>query len=76
PEKKLQIIPIVEGLKPDCVVVVAYGKILPPEVIRYPPHGCINLHASLLPAYRGPAPIQRAIMAGEKITGNTVMFMD
>ncbi|MCX8164524.1 MAG: methionyl-tRNA formyltransferase [Aquificaceae bacterium] len=76
PEKKFQIIPIVEDLKPDCVVVVAYGKILPPEVIRYPPHGCINLHASLLPAYRGPAPIQRVILAGEKITGNTVMLMN
>ncbi len=76
PEKKSQIMPIVERLKPDCIVVVAYGKILPPEVINYPTYGCINLHASLLPAYRGSAPIQRAIMAGEKITGNTVMLMD
>ncbi|WPM32908.1 methionyl-tRNA formyltransferase [Hydrogenobacter sp. T-2] len=76
PEKKSHIMPIVERLKPDCIVVVAYGKILPPEVINYPTYGCINLHASLLPAYRGSAPIQRAIMAGEKITGNTVMLMD
>ncbi len=76
PEKKAQIIPIVESLKPDCIVVVAYGKILPPEVINYPRYGCINLHASLLPAYRGSAPIHRALMAGEKKTGNTVMLMD
>ncbi|MFN3264134.1 MAG: methionyl-tRNA formyltransferase, partial [Aquificaceae bacterium] len=76
PEKRKELIPIVESLKPECIVVVAYGKILPPEVIRYPAYGCINLHASLLPAYRGSAPIQRAIMAGEKKTGNTVMLMD
>lgn len=76
PEKKGQIFPIVEGLKPQCIVVVAYGKILPPEVIHYPKYGCVNLHASLLPYYRGSAPIQRAIMAGEKKTGNTVMLME
>lgn len=76
PEKKREIYPLVEDLKPDCVVVVAYGKILPAEVIKYPPFGCINLHASLLPAYRGSAPIQRAIMAGEERTGNTIMLMD
>ena len=76
PEKKAQIMPIVESLKPDCIVVVASGKILPPDVINYPRYGCINLHASLLPAYRGSAPIHRALMAGEKKTGNTVMLMD
>ncbi len=76
PEKKSQIFPIVEALKPQCIVVVAYGKILPPEVIYYPKYGCINLHASLLPYYRGSAPIQRTIMAGEKKTGNTVMLME
>lgn len=76
PEKKDQIFPIVEMLKPDCIVVVAYGKILPPEVLNYPRYGCINLHASLLPAYRGSAPIQRALMAGERLTGNTVMLME
>ncbi len=76
PEKKAELIPLVESLRPDCIVVVAYGKILPPEVIKEPPYGCINLHASLLPAYRGSAPIQRAIMAGEEKTGNTVMLMD
>lgn len=76
PQKKSELLPILEELKPQCVVVVAYGKILPPEVINYPTYGCINLHASLLPLYRGSAPIQRAIMAGEKKTGNTVMLMD
>ncbi|MDW8293784.1 MAG: methionyl-tRNA formyltransferase [Aquificaceae bacterium] len=76
PEKKSHIFPIVEELKPDCIVTVAYGKILPPEVINYPKYGCINLHASLLPAYRGPAPIQRAIMSGERQTGNTIMLME
>ncbi len=76
PEKKGDLLPILEELKPQCLVVVAYGKILPPEVINYPPYGCVNLHASLLPLYRGSAPIQRALMAGEKKTGNTVMLMD
>lgn len=61
---------------PDMIVVVAYGKILPPSVINYPKYGCINLHVSLLPKYRGAAPMQRAIMAGESETGVTVMYMD
>ncbi len=67
---------VLETLKPDCIVVVAYGKILPSEILRIPPYGVVNLHASLLPKYRGAAPIQRAIMAGEKITGNTVMLVN
>ena len=62
--------------KPDLIVVVAYGKILPKKVLDYPKHGCINLHVSLLPAYRGAAPIQRAIMNGDKLTGVSVMYMD
>lgn len=61
---------------PDMIVVVAYGKILPKSVIDYPKYGCINLHVSLLPKYRGAAPMQRAIMAGESETGVTVMYMD
>lgn len=61
---------------PDMIAVVAYGKILPPEVISYPKYGCINLHVSLLPKYRGAAPMQRAIMDGEAETGVTVMYMD
>lgn len=61
--------------EPEIIVVVAYGKILPPCVIEYPKYGCINLHVSLLPKYRGAAPMQRAIMEGESETGVTVMHM-
>ncbi|MBQ8719979.1 MAG: methionyl-tRNA formyltransferase [Clostridia bacterium] len=61
---------------PELIVVVAYGKILPREVLEYPQNGCINLHVSLLPKYRGAAPMQRAIMAGERETGVTVMYMN
>ena len=67
---------LLSEIAPDMIVVVAYGKILPPEVIAYPKYGCINLHVSLLPKYRGAAPMQRAIMAGERETGVTVMYMD
>jgi len=65
-----------ESIAPDLIVVVAYGKILPSEVLAIPPHGCINVHASLLPQYRGAAPIQWAILNGEKQTGITTMLMD
>ena len=61
---------------PDIIVVVAYGKILPESVLSYPEFGCVNLHVSLLPKYRGAAPMQRAIMDGEKETGITIMYMD
>ena len=64
------------NLKPDIAVVVAYGKILPKEIFDLPKYKTLNLHASLLPKYRGAAPIHRAIMAGEKVTGNTVMLID
>ena len=60
---------------PDIIVVAAYGKILPKYVLDYPKYGCINIHASLLPRYRGAAPIQRAIMAGETEIGVTIMQM-
>jgi len=63
-------------IQPDVIVVVAYGKILPPQILRLPPHGCINVHASLLPKYRGAAPIQWAIIRGEKETGITTMLMN
>ena len=63
-------------LDPELIVVVAYGKILPTEVIDFPRYGCINAHVSLLPKYRGAAPMQRAIMEGEKETGVTIMYMD
>ncbi len=65
-----------ESIAPDLIVVVAYGKILPSQVLAIPPHGCINVHASLLPQYRGAAPIQWAILNGEKQTGITTMLMD
>ncbi len=61
--------------RPEIIVVVAYGKILPINVIEYPKYGCVNLHVSLLPKYRGAAPMQRAIMEGESETGVTVMYM-
>ena len=63
-------------LKPDVAVVVAFGQILSQEVLDVPVYGCINVHASLLPKYRGAAPIQHAIMAGESVTGITTMQMD
>ncbi len=66
---------LLDEYKPEIIVVVAYGKILPLNVIEYPKFGCINLHVSLLPKYRGAAPMQRAIMEGEKETGVTIMYM-
>ena len=66
----------IRDLTPELIVVVAYGKILPKEILDIPPHGCINVHASLLPKYRGAAPIQWAILNGERVTGITVMHMD
>lgn len=62
-------------LDPDLIIVVAYGKILPKNVLDYPKYGCINVHGSLLPAYRGAAPMQRAIIDGCKTTGITTMYM-
>lgn len=62
-------------IDPELIVVVAYGKILPVNVLEYPKYGCINVHGSLLPAYRGAAPMQRAIMDGCAVTGVTTMYM-
>ncbi|MBF0427068.1 MAG: methionyl-tRNA formyltransferase [Magnetococcales bacterium] len=62
-------------LDPDLIVVVAYGQILSPEVLAIPRHGCINVHASLLPRWRGAAPIQRALLAGDAVSGVTIMQM-
>ncbi len=67
---------LLESIRPELIVVAAYGKILPPDVIRFPVFGCLNIHASLLPKYRGAAPIQHAIIDGETNTGITVMQMD
>jgi len=65
-----------KGIRPEFIIVVAYGRILPPEILRVPERYCINVHASLLPRYRGAAPIQWAIINGESITGVTTMVMD
>lgn len=65
----------IQEFAPDVIVVAAYGKILPVEILRLPAYGCVNIHASLLPRYRGAAPIQRSIMEGEKETGVTLMYM-
>ncbi len=62
-------------LAPDLIVVAAYGKILPRAILELPPHGCINVHASLLPRHRGAAPVQWAILAGDTVTGVTIMAM-
>jgi methionyl-tRNA formyltransferase len=61
---------------PDVMVVAAYGLLLPPHILTIPPHGCINIHASLLPRWRGAAPIQRAMLAGDQRTGISIMQMD
>src|SRR5579863_3664814 len=65
-----------ESIAPDAIVVVAYGRIIPPWMLALPRLGCINLHGSLLPKYRGAAPIQWAIAMGEEITGNTTMLLE
>lgn len=67
---------LLSELDPELIVVVAFGKILPKNVLDYPKHGCINVHGSLLPAYRGAAPMQRAIIDGCTTTGITTMYMD
>ena len=67
---------IIKEINPDVICVVAYGKILPKEILDIPKYGCINVHASLLPKYRGAAPIQWAILNGDKETGVTTMYMD
>ncbi len=64
------------ALQPELIVVVAYGQILPKSILKIPQHGAVNIHASLLPQYRGAAPIVWAILKGEKVTGVTTMFMD
>lgn len=66
----------IRGLAPDLIVVVAYGQLLPPALLEIPPHGCLNVHASLLPRHRGAAPIQWALLEGDPETGVTLMRMD
>ena len=71
-----ELIEKLKELKPDFIIVVAFGQILTKEVLDIPKYGCINLHASLLPMYRGAAPLNWAIINGEKVSGNTTMMMD
>ena len=73
--KEKESIELVRGLAPDLIVIVAYGKILPKEILDIPKYGAINVHASLLPKYRGAAPVQSAILNGEKYTGITIMHV-
>ncbi|MBO8158518.1 methionyl-tRNA formyltransferase [Thermosyntropha sp.] len=74
--KKIEAVEYIKSWEPELIVVVSYGQILPKTLLELPPLGCINVHASLLPFYRGAAPIQRAIMDGRKETGVTTMFME
>lgn len=74
--KSEEFIKEMEALAPDVIIVAAYGKILPESLLRLPKYGCINVHASLLPKYRGAAPIQWVIIDGEEKTGVTIMQMD
>lgn len=67
---------LVRELAPDIIVVVAYGRLLPKEILDIPPMGCVNIHVSLLPRYRGAAPVQHALLAGETQTGVSAMYMD
>ncbi len=74
--KENALLPILEELSPELIVVVAYGKILPEYILNFPRYGCINVHASLLPRYRGAAPIQWCVINGETETGVTTMYME
>lgn len=74
--KNIEFINKIKELNPDVICVVAYGKILPKEILDIPKFGCINVHGSLLPKYRGAAPIQWAVLNGDKTTGITTMYMN
>lgn len=76
PETKTEIVEILHQLKPDLIVLASYGKILPEEALVIPTYGALNVHPSLLPKYRGATPVQSVILAGEKITGVTIMKMN
>ncbi len=77
PEKlrEAEVVEELRGLNPDIIVVAAYGQILSEEVLSIPPYGCINIHASLLPKYRGASPIEASIINGDEKTGVTIMYM-
>ena len=74
--KNAEMVQALRDLAPDVIAVAAYGLILPASVLEIPPHGCINVHASLLPKYRGAAPVAAAILSGDELTGVTIMLMD
>ncbi len=76
PEKLKEIKEEIFALQPDMIVVVSYGKFLPKSILQIPKYGCLNVHPSLLPKYRGSAPIQWAILNGDKMTGTTIMKMN
>ena len=75
-KNNLEFLEEIKNMKPDIICVVAYGKILPKEILEIPRLGCINVHGSLLPKYRGAAPIQWAVLNGDKTTGITTMYMN
>jgi methionyl-tRNA formyltransferase len=74
--KDATVVEAVARARPEAMVVAAYGMLLPPRLLAVPPRGCVNVHASLLPRWRGAAPIQRALLAGDRETGVTIMQMD
>ena len=76
PKTREKVYQVMKELNPDVIVVVAFGQIIPKEILHMPKYGCINVHASLLPAYRGAAPIQWAVINGDKESGVTIMRMD
>ncbi len=71
-----EVVAALRGMRPEAIVVVAYGQLLPDPILALPPHGCVNVHASLLPKYRGPAPIQWAIINREAVTGVSIMRIE
>lgn len=79
PEKlrdNTEIIDLIKKINPDVICVVAYGKIIPKQILEIPKYGCVNVHPSLLPKYRGPAPIQWAVLNGDEKTGVTTMYLN
>ncbi|HLY31314.1 MAG TPA: methionyl-tRNA formyltransferase, partial [Ktedonobacterales bacterium] len=76
PLRRPEALAALQELAPDVIIVAAFGQILPPDVLALPPHGCLNIHASLLPRHRGAAPISAAILAGDAETGITIMRME
>ena len=76
PNKMSEVVDTIKELNPDIIITCAFGKIVPESILNIPKLGCINVHASLLPRWRGASPMQYAIMSGDKVTGTTIMYMD